>query len=108
MSRQRAISLLHALLRQRMPALVLILFAMGQTAALLHAETHAFHQADELCAVFHSVEHQPGLAGAVLALDGVSTAIEEPATNLPTAVLPSKTLSFLARAPPQHISKTNS
>lgn len=42
-------------------ALILLLL-LSQTAGLLHAEVHPFHDHDEVCDAFQLVEHQvPGL-----------------------------------------------
>lgn len=100
-----SITLLRALPQRQLSAVVLILFLAMQSFALLHAETHAFHEKSEMCTVFQSVEHQPMLGGlAVAAISPVFLALEflqAQSLRFDTQ----KTIGFLPRGPPQIISK---
>ena len=102
---RRGILPLRAMPQRRLSAVVLILFLLAQTAALLHAETHAFHEQSELCTVFHSVEHQPALGGAgVVAVIEPAIAADQPLPSLPQQ--PQRALrAFQARGPPLFISQ---
>ncbi|WP_146680364.1 hypothetical protein [Oceanococcus atlanticus] len=95
--------------RRRMHVVAsLLLLVLAQTSALLHAEVHAFHDAGELCTIFHNVEKQPTLFSS----SGVC-AIASPHTCEPPALGASQVSAaaahaFQARAPPQFWFQTQS
>lgn len=79
---------------------LVLLFVFAQTASLLHAEIHPFHEHTEVCDAFHLLEHQ---AGSLINLE-----LNLSFDFLPLQVLApvAKNLSldfcafFLSRAPP--------
>ena len=101
-------TLLRTLPQPRTSALVLVLFVLLQTATLLHAETHAFHDHTELCSVFHKFEHQPVVAGAADAATKYTLLADEPAPLHRAQFSQPVGTGFHARGPPRHISKTHS
>lgn len=85
----------------RLSAAVLVLFFLAQSAALLHAETHAFHENSDFCSVFHNVEHQPVLgAMAIAAVPPGAHAENQPSLFAQQARKPALH-GFLARGPPR-------
>ncbi|MGF1645147.1 MAG: hypothetical protein ACFCUJ_16035 [Thiotrichales bacterium] len=80
---------------------LLVVFVLAQTAALIHAEIHPFHEHDESCAVYAAVEHQTPHIGV---LNGQLPFIRPQQILLPRMHDSGpweKPILFWARAPPR-------
>lgn len=82
-------------------AALLVLMLMAQTLSFLHAEIHAFHDADELCVAFHNVEKQPTAVGSVGLGLGLRLHAAELVRVFPPPLGIATVTVFQARAPPQ-------
>jgi hypothetical protein len=69
-------------------ALMVLLFLLAQTATLLHAEVHDFHDHEEYCDTFQSLEKHHYFIGVAVtplclfAQDGVETSFQLPKSSL--------------------------
>lgn len=86
--------------RQQVAALLLLFVPLAQAASLVHAEQHLFHEADEFCIAFLSVDKQPMPACAVAA--PAQMVFDAPMLEMALpqqGEVPRKV--YLARAPPR-------
>ncbi|MGF1645061.1 MAG: hypothetical protein ACFCUJ_15595 [Thiotrichales bacterium] len=81
--------------------IVLLLFVFAQTAALLHAEVHEFHEHDASCAVYAVVEHQTPQVVPPIALPSPGYRHLTVTVPMPAWVSFSRARIYWARAPPR-------
>lgn len=83
--------------------LLCLALLIGQLGALLHSAEHPFHEVDQSCQVFNSLEKSDNvLADSILRLPGLPKSVFSNQTYVHT-VLPELKINFHPRAPPSFI-----
>ena len=80
-------------------AVLLLALVFTQGVAVVHAGDHLFHDTDELCLAFHSVEKQPGALGSA-SFDPEQENYAPARSGAVSSAAASERAIFHARAPP--------
>lgn len=79
---------------------LLVLFLMAQTVTLWHAEIHAFHEYDELCETFDSLEKLPVIIDTPSALIKLASPANHSPVFFPRKCVQALIPAYNSRAPP--------
>lgn len=95
--------LLTRVLLSRFSALLMVawLFVFAQTATLLHAEIHPFHEHTAECDIFQGVQHQSTDVPQAVSLPNITITVVLVSESVVYSYFPPVLNGFHARAPPR-------